>query len=110
MIRVKKIVHTCSQKSFVSLFCFKFHFTVGIFSGQQENPNYQQRIVLFISDNCRFMYQLSFIIYILILDVDECAALPCKNGGTCADMVNGYICTCNLGYTGLQCEESMQYI
>ncbi|XP_071123964.1 fibropellin-3-like [Mytilus edulis] len=40
-------------------------------------------------------------------DVDECASLPCKNGGTCADMVNGYICTCNLGYTGLQCEENI---
>jgi hypothetical protein len=27
-------------------------------------------------------------------DIDECEALPCKNGGNCTDMENGYQCTC----------------
>ena len=28
----------------------------------------------------------------------------CQNGGNCTDGVNEYICTCVLGYTGVDCE------
>ncbi|XP_022097501.1 uncharacterized protein LOC110982977 isoform X2 [Acanthaster planci] len=36
-------------------------------------------------------------------DTDECASTPCQNGGTCADGVNGYTCTCVAGYEGVDC-------
>ena len=28
-----------------------------------------------------------------IIDVDECALNPCKNGATCVDLVNDYNCS-----------------
>ena len=44
--------------------------------------------------------------YFLCSDIDECASNPCQNGGTCADDVNRYDCTCEAGYTGADCETS----
>ena len=46
------------------------------------------------------------IIYVLYSDIHECASNPCQNGGTCADDVNRYDCTCEAGYTGADCETS----
>ena len=40
----------------------------------------------------------------MISDIDECAPNSCQNGGTCADAVNSYTCTCVAGYTGYDCE------
>ena len=42
-----------------------------------------------------------------IADVVECKSHPCKNGGTCTDVVNGYKCKCIPGFTGVICESSM---
>ena len=42
-----------------------------------------------------------------ISDIDDCEKKPCQNGGTCIDKVNGYMCTCIKGYTGLNCETGM---
>ena len=38
-------------------------------------------------------------------DIDECANSPCLNGGTCADQVNGYVCSCQAEYAGLHCQK-----
>ena len=38
------------------------------------------------------------------LDIDECATIPCQNGGSCTDQVNGYTCNCVDGYYGNDCE------
>ena len=43
-------------------------------------------------------------IQILYTDIDECAASPCQNGGTCVDGVNSYTCNCEVGYAGKNCE------
>ena len=34
------------------------------------------------------------------VDIDECEAAPCENGGTCVDGENRYECLCPLGYQG----------
>lgn len=39
-------------------------------------------------------------------DIDECALIPCKNGGSCTDGINEYSCACVPGYTGSDCEIS----
>uniref|UniRef100_A0A672LG93 Neurogenic locus notch homolog protein 2-like n=1 Tax=Sinocyclocheilus grahami TaxID=75366 RepID=A0A672LG93_SINGR len=37
-------------------------------------------------------------------DVDECQSNPCRNGGTCIDLINRFSCACPPGTKGLQCE------
>ena len=37
-------------------------------------------------------------------DINECSSGPCENGGTCTDEVCGYICDCEPGYTGTECQ------
>ncbi|KAI0238286.1 Alpha-tectorin, partial [Lamellibrachia satsuma] len=36
--------------------------------------------------------------------IDECASDPCHNGGSCADKVNGFSCTCVAGFMGENCD------
>uniref|UniRef100_A0A8B9JWS5 Delta-like protein n=2 Tax=Astyanax mexicanus TaxID=7994 RepID=A0A8B9JWS5_ASTMX len=36
----------------------------------------------------------------------ECDSNPCKNGGSCNDMLNDYSCTCPQGFYGKNCEIS----
>lgn len=35
-------------------------------------------------------------------DIDECESSPCVHGN-CTDQVNGYLCECISGYTGVSC-------
>ncbi|ELT92983.1 hypothetical protein CAPTEDRAFT_220507 [Capitella teleta] len=35
---------------------------------------------------------------------DECESFPCKNGGTCINDINRYVCNCPQGYAGINCE------
>jgi hypothetical protein len=37
-------------------------------------------------------------------DINECSTDPCKNGGTCNDLVNAYECECVTGYEGSNCD------
>ena len=45
-------------------------------------------------------------IYVVILEIDECASNPCLNGGSCTDDVDSYNCTCAAGYEGTDCGTS----
>ena len=38
-----------------------------------------------------------------IVDINECSQNPCKNGGSCTDLVNGFNCSCVAGYNGDDC-------
>ena len=45
-----------------------------------------------------------FVCVFLSSDINECDNNTCMNGATCVDEVNGYNCTCAVGYTGDRCE------
>ena len=45
----------------------------------------------------------------MFLDIDECESCPCQNCGTCMDEVNGFMCECEDGFTGLECETGNKY-
>ena len=40
----------------------------------------------------------------VLSDVDECLSDPCMNNGSCSDELNGYRCSCVVGYSGHHCE------
>jgi len=46
-------------------------------------------------------------ITILNNDIDDCAIGPCKNRGTCEDLVNDFKCTCSSGFTGKTCSDDI---
>ena len=37
-------------------------------------------------------------------DINECDTDPCENGGTCANTMGSFTCTCAAGYDGDTCE------
>ncbi|XP_041458355.1 cubilin-like [Lytechinus variegatus] len=40
-----------------------------------------------------------------ILTVDECSSNPCRNGGTCIDMYDKFMCLCTSAWQGNLCEQ-----
>ncbi|XP_076817338.1 retinoschisin-like [Clavelina lepadiformis] len=44
------------------------------------------------------------------LKVDQCDHMPCKNGGTCINDGNSYICNCTDGYEGNDCSIRIQCV
>ncbi|XP_072030540.1 uncharacterized protein [Amphiura filiformis] len=40
-------------------------------------------------------------------DINECISDPCQNGGSCYDGLNQYICICENGWTGENCERNV---
>lgn len=43
-------------------------------------------------------------VFKIFSDINECDSAPCKNGGTCADIINGFTCSWPDGYYGDICE------
>ena len=39
----------------------------------------------------------------MIVDIDDCIDMPCKNGGTCKDGIGSYSCICPPGLKGKTC-------
>ena len=42
--------------------------------------------------------------FITTTEENKCHPNPCHNGGTCTEANGGYVCTCNEGYKGTECE------
>ncbi|KAL9961749.1 hypothetical protein ACROYT_G030756 [Oculina patagonica] len=38
-------------------------------------------------------------------DINECESSPCVNNGTCTDLINGFNCSCPVGFHGDRCEK-----
>lgn len=43
-------------------------------------------------------------LFLYTTDINECASIPCRNGGTCTDLINMFTCACSPGFTGTFCE------
>lgn len=41
-----------------------------------------------------------------VTDINECSSNPCRNGGNCTDLVNGFICECLEPWKGKLCQSS----
>ena len=50
------------------------------------------------------------MLFVRLLDTDECASSPCKNDASCIDRVNKYNCSCAIGYEGINCETGRSYL
>ena len=42
-------------------------------------------------------------------NIDECASLPCQNGGSCTDGILSFSCACVPGFFGSNCAETGGY-
>ena len=42
-----------------------------------------------------------------LMDLDECASNPCKNGAKCLDLFGGYVCQCTDGWTSKDCDQDI---
>ncbi|RWS11455.1 cubilin-like protein, partial [Dinothrombium tinctorium] len=42
------------------------------------------------------------------VDINDCKNNPCKNGGTCIDQQNGFLCVCSSEWQGITCEETRE--
>ena len=47
-----------------------------------------------------------YLLAALFSDIDDCLENPCQNGGQCEDKVNHYVCSCQPGWTGNNCQTS----
>jgi hypothetical protein len=41
------------------------------------------------------------------VEENECASMPCSNGGTCIDRVNSYSCVCPVSFSGERCTQDL---
>ncbi|XP_036845916.1 fibropellin-3-like [Oncorhynchus mykiss] len=56
------------------------------------------------------MYRMSSVVFPgrwCSENVNDCWSRPCLNGGSCMDLLNGYICHCPFGFQGEDCSVDM---
>ena len=70
-------------------------FRLSVYSGLHRGP---------LRDELAILIAAFSVILFSILDIDECASFPCKNGGTCYDYIDYFTCDCPPGYTGEYCQ------
>lgn len=50
--------------------------------------------------------QIAIKLLFLLSDVDDCKSNPCKNNGTCTDLINDFECVCPSPWKGKTCNSS----
>ena len=50
-----------------------------------------------------FCSNMFIVIIWFVANPDECASNPCAHG-VCEDFINLYVCTCDPGYAGTNCD------
>lgn len=53
----------------------------------------------------RQVCHVSLFLPFFLPDVDECKNSPCKNNGSCTNLMGGYRCDCSGGFTGKDCDQ-----
>ena len=48
-------------------------------------------------------FDIHFLFY-CFTDINDCIGVNCSGNGDCSDRVDGYICFCNSGFFGINCE------
>ena len=54
---------------------------------------------LFLHELIRYLE----VFHVTVSEINECSSNPCKNAGTCDDLINGYLCNCSVGWSGDRC-------
>ena len=63
-------------------------------------PNFETKML-------RFLLLLLLLLTYHLEEVNDCSSNPCKNNGTCTDLVKRYNCSCAPGFTGPHCETGL---
>lgn len=90
--RLLLMLDTWSMKPYT---CMNFHTSSHLKVLIQSKPSCSK-----ISKYLHWQMNLVF----LNPDINECASMPCLNGGVCEDLLNNYTCTCTANFTGSHCE------
>ncbi|KAG8553464.1 hypothetical protein GDO81_003423 [Engystomops pustulosus] len=67
-----------------------------VFENDEKTPNEDLYQIIFSSPQMEFWKQY--------VDGDQCISNPCLHGGVCKDDVSAYVCWCQQGYRGKNCE------
>ncbi|OCT67735.1 coagulation factor IX [Xenopus laevis] len=70
----------------------------------EEKCNYEEAREVFENDGKTKEFWKQYI------DGDQCLSNPCLNGGACKDDVSAYVCWCQQGYSGKNCELALPVI
>ena len=57
----------------------------------------------FIHSIFRLLVLYFLWLFDLFIDIDECLSISCLNGGTCINLVGGFMCECPPGFRGDTC-------
>ena len=64
---------------------------------------------IYILDNLELFIRVEktwWIVYVAILDIDDCLPNPCMNNGECVDGTDSFTCSCAHGFIGDNCSTS----
>ncbi|XP_005526278.1 PREDICTED: coagulation factor IX [Pseudopodoces humilis] len=64
----------------------------------EEKCSYEEAREVFENEEKTMQFWKTYV------DGDQCNPNPCKNGASCEDQINSYVCWCPAGYEGKNCE------